>query len=398
MIILDATTKSLQFKLGGAVATNQLPFATSYVDVTASATTPIEQDGTSNNATAVTLVTAPAASTQRIVKSVYIQNADTAAATVTIIYNNNSTLRNILVATLSVGDQLIYEDGEGWTCLNTNGSLKSVVTPIALTNTHILVGNSSNAATDVAVSGDGTMANTGALTVTKTSGVAFAASATTDTTNASNISSGTLGAARLPNPSSSTLGGVQSLVAVTSKWINTISTSGVPLATQPGASDISGLASYATATTGQLAGTTTNDSATAGNIGEYISATVAVGSAVSLTTGTAANITSISLTAGDWDVWGFAEFTGASTTTVTALQASISATSASVAREGDGSYHAEGQPSAAIFGTVQDRTLPVGPIRLSLSGSSTSYYLNAAATFATSTCSVYGSLYARRRR
>jgi hypothetical protein len=125
MIVLDATTKSLQFKLGGAVTANQLPFSTSYFDSTATTTTLGEQDGASNNTTAVTIASAPASSTQRAVKSVTIQNADTAAATVTVLYNNNSTLRNLFIATLSVGDQLVYEDGQGWAVLDKNGNLKT---------------------------------------------------------------------------------------------------------------------------------------------------------------------------------------------------------------------------------------------------------------------------------
>lgn len=52
--------------------------------------------------------------------------------------------------------------------------------------------------------------------------------------------SGTLGAAQLPNPSASTLGGIQSYVAVTHQWINAISTLGVPSSAQPAFSDISG--------------------------------------------------------------------------------------------------------------------------------------------------------------
>ena len=51
---------------------------------------------------------------------------------------------------------------------------------------------------------------------------------------------GTVAAAQLPNPTSSTLGGVQSAAAVANQWINSISTSGVPSLSQPAFSNLSG--------------------------------------------------------------------------------------------------------------------------------------------------------------
>lgn len=51
--------------------------------------------------------------------------------------------------------------------------------------------------------------------------------------------SGTVAGSQLPVPSSTTLGGMESLAAVAHKWINTISTLGVPSATEPACTDLS---------------------------------------------------------------------------------------------------------------------------------------------------------------
>lgn len=126
MIILDATNRSLEFKLSGAPATNQIPFVSFYVDHTASAYTPISQNGVSNSGTAVTVVTAPGASTQRSLKYLNIRNRDTAAVTVTVQYNDNTTIREMLVVTLSVDDTLEYLDTDGWSVINTSGQKKSI--------------------------------------------------------------------------------------------------------------------------------------------------------------------------------------------------------------------------------------------------------------------------------
>jgi len=64
------------------------------------------QDGTLNGTTPVTVVSAPAAGVVRTVQTIFIYNADTAAVTVTVIYDNGGADRIMLKATLQVGETL----------------------------------------------------------------------------------------------------------------------------------------------------------------------------------------------------------------------------------------------------------------------------------------------------
>lgn len=148
-------------------------------------------------------------------------------------------------------------------------------------------------------------------------------------------------------------------------------------------------------TTSNIVGTTTNDSATTGNIGEYQSTQNAGGGAlVALTTNTAANVTSQSLSAGDWDVWGVVDYTFAATTSITALQQGISTTSATLS--GQDTY-ASFVTAAMVPTNAKDMALNTPMVRKSLA-STTTVYLVAKAVFTVDTCSAYGTIYARRVR
>ncbi len=144
-----------------------------------------------------------------------------------------------------------------------------------------------------------------------------------------------------------------------------------------------------TINTPNIVGTSTNDNAAAGSVGEFVSSTVTLGSPVALTTATAANITSISLTAGDWDVSGNTNvlYTGANTVSI----GWISTTSATLP-DADKRY----QISITNAGTVVE-AVGIATSRLSLAGTTT-VYLSVSATFSTGGASGYGNIYARRRR
>lgn len=144
-----------------------------------------------------------------------------------------------------------------------------------------------------------------------------------------------------------------------------------------------------------LAGTATNDSAAAGKIGEYVSSSVTSGSAVAQTSNTARDLTSISLTAGDWDVSVEAYFVPANTTSITVCQASASQTSKTT-NSTPGAWDIK-MFAAHVSAGVTTIGVGVSQCRVSLP-STTTIYAVTNATFTVSTCTVYGIISARRVR
>ena len=124
MIVLQNITDSLEIVLSGAVATNQLPFVATYVDSTTTAYSPLRTTGLTNDTTVVTIVASPAASTSRTIKTISIQNKDTAIITVLVSYNDNGTKYVVLKVTLDIGDNLEYTETNGWKVITTDGAVK----------------------------------------------------------------------------------------------------------------------------------------------------------------------------------------------------------------------------------------------------------------------------------
>jgi len=121
MLVLDTTSKTITVAMTGAPATTNPSFVTAYSDDNGTTFVEGSSDGQLNGTTQVTMVAAPAASTRRLIKSIFIENNDTAPVTIIVTLNNSGTLRNIQKMTLAVGDNWSI-DG----VFDANGNAKTI--------------------------------------------------------------------------------------------------------------------------------------------------------------------------------------------------------------------------------------------------------------------------------
>ena len=146
--------------------------------------------------------------------------------------------------------------------------------------------------------------------------------------------------------------------------------------------------------TAGIVGTTTNNNAVAGSIGEYGEVTVFSGASITLTSNVAANICSFTLGPGDYDVYGVIGLTIAATTVLTYATSGASLVSGTLSGNlNDVTFYS----TSTAFGAQITPQVALITKRMSLA-STTTIYLVVQAVFSVSTVYAYGVLQYRRRR
>lgn len=141
---------------------------------------------------------------------------------------------------------------------------------------------------------------------------------------------------------------------------------------------------------GHIPGIASNAAASAGEIGEVISAS---GTSGSLTSGVTTNLGSIPLGAGDWDITATIQFNASGGTTITDYNGAISASTASLTPYGTSLAFTQRVPAAADHSEY----FAFPPVQ-ALINATTSFYLNARSVFTGTAPTATWSLRARRMR
>lgn len=180
-------------------------------------------------------------------------------------------------------------------------------------------------------------------------------------------------------------------------WVNTSVATGASNAAGTGnilAMDVTG-AGVA------LLGSNSSGDAGAGYVGEILSQTIVAVSAVSLSTGVQANVATITLTAGDWDVTGTIQFAFGSGTTVAYARASVSTTTGTVSATSPSAWNSGGSLSdvagVGTGGAGASAAIPTTRMTIA-NGATTQIWLVTQSAFSVSTLGAFGLLRARRMR
>lgn len=124
-MILNSSSDSIELVLSSAKTANDCPFTVSYIDGPIATYTPTPAYGNTNGTSAVPLLSGPS-SNQRRIQEITVFNADTAAVTLTVRFNNNGTAYILQKPTLQVGETLMYVTGTGFRVLDPNGAVRTL--------------------------------------------------------------------------------------------------------------------------------------------------------------------------------------------------------------------------------------------------------------------------------
>jgi hypothetical protein len=239
--------------------------------------------------------------------------------------------------------------------------------------------NNSAAIANSKLAGNPTTANTINTIVLRDGSGNFSANIITSNltgiaTNATNLQAGLIGS--IP---------YQSAVNTTAMLANSATTGTILTATAGGAP----------AWSTDHKGTATNNDPAAGFVGEYVTGNVASASGVAITTATSANVTNISLTAGDWDIGGVVGYTLTGVTSTFSANGFLGGASTTTATLGsEGTYFIFPADLTTKSGAM---TFNIPAQRISINAPTT-LFLVARATFSAGTLTAWGRIYARRAR
>lgn len=168
MILLTSTSDVIAVTTS---STANIDVHTSYVDLLSGVVTPARDNSTISTATSTPIVTSPASSTYRTVKSIFIRNRHaTTSNDITVTHTDGTTSVELIKVTLNAGYTLRYDEGNGFEILDAFGRT-------LLNNSDNGSGAAVNALNLVVLSADVTNNNAVANTMQDVTGLSFSVTA-----------------------------------------------------------------------------------------------------------------------------------------------------------------------------------------------------------------------------